>query len=161
MTPESYQRVTRDLLSYSVKQKWLKIFGLVVVGIVVLMVLLSGGDFTGSAFGRQLPTLMVMAVVWLGIIYFMPKMLLSKQPYPEAHPLRYTFSESGVQIATANSASTIQWAGYLKAEETEEWLLLFQGKTIANPVLKSALSSSDLERLRGLLRAKGLMKSLK
>ena len=66
-----------------------------------------------------------------------------------------------MQLATANSASTIQWAGYLKAEETEEWLLLFQGKTIANPVLKSALSSSDLERLRGLLRAKGLMKSPK
>lgn len=159
MTPESYQRVTRELVRFSFRQRRLKIMVAASVCFFAVTLLMTKGQAsTEEWLWMYLPALVVMLLVWLGIFYYLPGRLISKHQFPEPHPLRYTFSDAEVSLATATSESTIQWAGYLKAEETEEWLLLFQNKTMANPVLKSALSSSDLEQLRGLLRAKGLMK---
>lgn len=157
-TKERYQHVTREMLRQSYKQKWLKIIGLIMISMVVLLLILSAGDSTSSALTRQWPTLLMMAAFWLGMIYFLPKLLVAKQPFPEPHPMRYTFTDAEVHLATATSESTLQWTAFIKAEETKEWLLLFQSKAVANAVLKSALSSGDLERLREMLRAKGLMK---
>ena len=157
-TPDLYRSVTKEMLRYSFKQKRLKIFGLILVGIAAVLLMLSGGDFSGSAFGRYLPTLIIMVLFWFALLYFMPKLLLSKQQFPEPHPMRYAFAEDEVKMSTENSESVMQWTGFIKAEETNEWLLLFQNDRIANAVLKSAVIQGDLERLRALLRAKGLLK---
>lgn len=157
-TPDRYRSVTKEMLRYSFKQKRLKVFGLILVGIAAVLLMISGGDFSGSAFGRYLPTLIMLVAFWFALLYFMPKLLLSRQPFPEPHPMRYTFADTEVHMSTENSESTMQWAGFMKAEETNEWLLLFQNERIANAVLKSALSQSDLERFRALLRMKGLLK---
>ncbi len=158
-TPERYRSVTREMLRYSFKQRRLKIFGLILVGIAAVLLVISGGDFSGSAFGRYLPTLIMMVLFWFALLYFMPRLLLSKQQFPEPHPMRYLFADTEVKLSTENSESTMQWTGFIKAEETNEWLLLFQNNRIANAVLKSAVSQSDLERLRTLLRSKGLLKT--
>jgi len=158
MTPEMYQRVTRDLLRFSFKQKRLWIVAGISVVLLGVAMLLGGKDLSRDWLFSYGPALLLFGALWVAIFRFMPGRLIAKSRFPDPHPLRYTFTEAGAKIATATSESTIQWAGYIKVEETEEWLLLFQNKMVANPVLKSAFQAGELERLREVLRGKGLMK---
>lgn len=158
LNKELYQSVTRDLVHHTFIQKWRKWIGWALLGVVAFILLNSRGVFTWEVMLPQLMAALIFLGLWLSLLYFMPKMLIVKQIYPEPHPMRYTFTDADVKTSTATSESTIQWAAYIKAVETDQWLMLFQNKTMANPVLKSALSSGDLERLRELLRGKGLMK---
>jgi hypothetical protein len=158
MTPEMYQRVTRDLLRFSFKQKRLWIIVAILLGLLALTQMLTSDGLDPDKLIAYGPMLLLFGIIWLLVIRFMPGRLIAKSRFPDPHPLRYTFTEAGAKISTATSESTIQWAGYVKVEETEEWLLLFQNKMLANPVLKAAFQAGDLERLRGFLRGKGLMK---
>lgn len=158
MTPEMYQRVTRDLLRFSFKQKRLWLVAGISVVLLGVAMLLGGGSLNRGWLLSYGPALLLFGTLWLLIFRYMPGRLIAKSRFPDPHPLRYVFGEEGVKIATATSESSIQWAGYLKAEETEEWLLLFQNKMVANPVLKAAFQAGELERLRAVLREKGLMK---
>lgn len=158
MTPEMYQRVTRELLNASFQERRKRIWLIMAVGMAALVLL----TLWGEAFSLRWllvygPVLVLVGLMWWLIFRYLPGFVMSKKRFPPAHPLRYTFSEEGVKITTATSDSMVQWAGYHKVQETHEWLLLYPNKMMANPVLKSAFAPGDLERLRGLLQQNGLI----
>lgn len=106
-----------------------------------------------------LSSYLLFAVVW----YFIFRLILQRT-YKAAtnlhDPVQYIFEETEIHVENANSQTTHQWDAFQKAVETPEWFLLYQNKSVFNPLPKSAfMSESELQRFRNLLKTKGLLAS--
>lgn len=100
---------------------------------------------------------LLFAVVW----YFIFRLILQRT-YKAATNLhdsvQYVFGETEIHVSNANSETTHQWSAFQKAVEMPEWFLLYQNKTVFNPLPKSAFGSETaLQQFRNLLKMKGLL----
>lgn len=104
-----------------------------------------------------LSSYLLFAVVW----YFIFRLILQRT-YKAATNLhdsvQYIFDETEIHVSNASSQTTHQWSAFQKAVEMPEWFLLYQNKTVFNPLPKSAFDSeTELQRFRNLLKTKGLL----
>lgn len=102
---------------------------------------------------------LVFAAVWFFVFRFILRRTF-KAAVNLHDPVRYIFEEKEVRVETAALNTSYQWNDFQKAVEMPEWFLLYQNKSVFNPVPKSAfVSEADIRQVRNLLTTKGLMAS--
>jgi hypothetical protein len=107
-------------------------------------------------------------LIWLGIFvlfataWFVSFRIILKRTFKAATNLhdavRYIFEETEVRVEAGEIKTAYQWTDFQKAVEMPEWFLLYQNKSVFNPVPKSAFGSElEIRQVRNLLMSKGLL----
>jgi hypothetical protein len=67
---------------------------------------------------------------------------------------RYSFSDSGMEFENSSTRATVNWTGFVRAEESGSAFLLFPNKVAAHILPKRCFTNeADLAAMRDLLRA--------
>ena len=68
-------------------------------------------------------------------------------------PVRYQFSESGIELSGPNVQANLNWKAIVNARETASQILLYPQQTVAHVIPKRFLAGpDDLSALRSLIR---------
>lgn len=128
------------------------IWGAVILGIVALNAMVNPEQGLVWFF-----SFLLFAAVWYVLFRFILKRAF-KAAVNLHDPVHYFFEETGVRVETADQKTNYEWSAFQKAVELPEWFLLYQNKTVFNPIPKSAFKSeSEMIQVRNLLAAKGLL----
>jgi hypothetical protein len=83
---------------------------------------------------------------------FVARRFIDKNPHLLG-PTRHTIGPTGIEISSANGASTLNWSAIIKATESPEIFLLFPQSNYAMIVPKRCFSSADeVQAYREILR---------
>lgn len=71
------------------------------------------------------------------------------------HPISFEVNEETLKFKSLNFDSSLQWQLYIKAVETKNLFMLYQGKLLFNMIPKRAFNSdTQMEEFRELVRTK-------
>lgn len=147
MNPDAYTRLMRRLASK--RHYWY-----IGIGLAIFLII-NRQIFNGPIYVWAVPVLV------FGVIFYLILTLVIKRAFKFStqlhHPLRYVFSEANVTVESEQAGAAYEWSDFEWVRELPGWFVLYQNKTVFNPVPKSAFGSEEnQEKFRNLLQSKGL-----
>ena len=156
----AFRLTLRDLYKvyfHTLLRMWLLIP--IVICMVALLAVSALSDFTCRT-SYLIPALrfVTVAAALVGIGFALPYLLarntMRTSPMIKGE-IRYVFSESGVETVTTASRSQMDWAGFHRAVEIKDFILLYMSSRVFHIVPKKAfVDASHLESFKSLLRRK-------
>jgi hypothetical protein len=134
---------------------WAFFVGLPVL--LILSMLLLGQDiFAPGIFGLPTWTLLLIGVAYMVCLLPLTQMLNvsgMRRRNPSAGGLQtYTINQEGYSVQGSLFDTTLKWDAFLKAVETNEFILLYVSTRWAHLIPKAAASASELSAIRVILR---------
>jgi hypothetical protein len=130
-----------------------------VICMVALLAVSALSDFL-SCTSYLIPALrfVTVAAALVGIGFALPYLLarntMRTSPMIKGE-IRYVFGEGGVETVTSASQSRMDWAGFHRAVELKDCILLYMSSRVFHIIPKKAFAdASQLEDLKSLLRRK-------
>lgn len=131
----------------------------IVICMVALLAVSAFSDFV-SCTGYLIPALrfVTVAAALVGLGFALPYLLarntMRTSPMIKGD-LRYVFDENGVETTTTASQSHMDWAGFHRAVEIKDFILLYMSSRVFHIVPKKAFPDpAQLEVFKSLLRKK-------
>ena len=147
MNPDAYTRLMRRLASR-------RHFWYIGIGMAIFLII-NRQIFKGPIYVWALPMLV------FGLVFYFLLTLVIKRTFKVStqlhHPLRYVFSDANITVESEQAGAGYEWSDFEWVRELPGWFVLYQNKTVFNPVPKSAFGSEEKEeQFRKLLQSKGL-----
>jgi hypothetical protein len=123
--------------------------------LAILVPVFSLAAVLGASGRRTLLAFATLFLVWATVVLVAPCVgARAAMKHPSFRsPVRYVFSESGIDIAALHSNSHFNWELVRRVRETRRFLVVSLSKFAIHAIPKSALAPGDLAALRVLLRS--------
>lgn len=125
--------------------------------LLILAMLLLGQDiFAPRIFGLPTWTLLLIGIGYMVCVLPLTQMLNvsgMRRRNPSVGGLQtYTINQEGCSVRGSLFDTTLKWDAFLKAVETNEFILLYVSTRWAHLIPKAAASASELSAIRTILR---------
>lgn len=130
--------------------------------LAVLVPVFTLAAILGASGRRTLLAFVTLFLVWAAVVLVAPYIgARAAMKHPSFRsPVRYVFSEAGIDIIAVHSNCHFNWELVKSARETRRFLVVALSKFAIHAIPKSALTADDPAALRALLHAsvKGKLK---